>query len=257
MTASIPPRAWTADEVRADTSWIQRLSAGEVDGFRRALKHAAALDKPLLDLQQADFPAAARRPRRARSRDRDHPGPLGHVPREGLSGRRVERGRDPARLLGHGPAHRRRPHPEPRQPGHQRRARRRRQLQGQGRPRLQHQCRTRLSPGLVRRGRPALPAHRQIGRDQQGHQLDRAARRGAAPAARPDRRAAATLLPQLPGHAGRLAAAVLRLPDPRRRPRALRDAHQPQEHGRRATRLRRGARASRRRRPRHSTCSTR
>ena len=34
------PKAWTADEVRQDASWIQRLSAAEVEGFDLALQHA-------------------------------------------------------------------------------------------------------------------------------------------------------------------------------------------------------------------------
>ena len=34
------PKAWTADEVRQDASWIQRLSAAEVEGFDLALEHA-------------------------------------------------------------------------------------------------------------------------------------------------------------------------------------------------------------------------
>ena len=53
---SSAPRAWTADEVRQDNSWIQRLTAAEIDGFREALQHARTLGKPLLDMQQADFP---------------------------------------------------------------------------------------------------------------------------------------------------------------------------------------------------------
>ncbi|CAN5904790.1 TauD/TfdA family dioxygenase [soil metagenome] len=50
------PRAWTADEARRDTSWVQRLSDIEVEGFRLALKHLKTIDKPLLALEQADFP---------------------------------------------------------------------------------------------------------------------------------------------------------------------------------------------------------
>ncbi|MDB5817700.1 MAG: hypothetical protein JWQ11_1340, partial [Rhizobacter sp.] len=50
------PRAWTAAEVAADTSWIQRLSDEEVAGFDAALAHARRVDKPLLSMQQADFP---------------------------------------------------------------------------------------------------------------------------------------------------------------------------------------------------------
>ena len=56
------PRAWTADQVRNDSSWIQRLTPAEVAGFDAALAHARALDKPLLAMEQNDFPldAAAR-----------------------------------------------------------------------------------------------------------------------------------------------------------------------------------------------------
>lgn len=56
------PLAWTAEEVRQDDSWIQRLTPAEVEGFRQALRHADSLDKPLLQMEQADFPldAAAR-----------------------------------------------------------------------------------------------------------------------------------------------------------------------------------------------------
>ena len=50
------PSAWTADEVRQDASWIQRLSAAEVEGFDLALEHARRLNKPLLAVSQADFP---------------------------------------------------------------------------------------------------------------------------------------------------------------------------------------------------------
>jgi hypothetical protein len=53
---SFGPKAWTADEVRKDSSWIQRLSDVEIEGFRQALKHAKALNKPLLEMAQPDFP---------------------------------------------------------------------------------------------------------------------------------------------------------------------------------------------------------
>jgi hypothetical protein len=56
MTSTNSPRAWTAEEARADTSWVQRLSAFEVEGFQSALRHARTLGKPLLDMEQADFP---------------------------------------------------------------------------------------------------------------------------------------------------------------------------------------------------------
>ena len=50
------PQAWTADDLRQDESWIQRLSAAEVEGFDLALAHARRLNKPLLAMAQADFP---------------------------------------------------------------------------------------------------------------------------------------------------------------------------------------------------------
>lgn len=53
---SFAPKAWTADELRQDSSWIQRLSVSEVDGFRQALTHAKALNKPMLEMAQEDFP---------------------------------------------------------------------------------------------------------------------------------------------------------------------------------------------------------
>ncbi len=53
---SFGPRAWTAQDVRNDTSWIQRLSSEEVYGVRAALTHAKKLCKPLLEMEQADFP---------------------------------------------------------------------------------------------------------------------------------------------------------------------------------------------------------
>ena len=56
MHSSHKPRAWTAEQARADTSWVQRLDAAEVAGFQSALRHARTLGKPLLDMQQADFP---------------------------------------------------------------------------------------------------------------------------------------------------------------------------------------------------------
>lgn len=58
MQRDIPfgPRAWTADEARQDTSWIQRLSHEEANGFRQALNHLKTIDKPLLALEQTDFP---------------------------------------------------------------------------------------------------------------------------------------------------------------------------------------------------------
>ena len=53
------PRAWTAEEARADTSWVQRLSPAEAAGFDTALQHARTLGKPLLAMQQSDYPLPA------------------------------------------------------------------------------------------------------------------------------------------------------------------------------------------------------
>jgi hypothetical protein len=50
------PQPWRADDVRRDTSWILRLTPKEVDGFRIALSHAMKVNKPLLKMEQADFP---------------------------------------------------------------------------------------------------------------------------------------------------------------------------------------------------------
>ncbi len=50
------PQAWTADDARCDTSWIQPLSADEVTGFETALAHAKAADKPWLAMTREDFP---------------------------------------------------------------------------------------------------------------------------------------------------------------------------------------------------------
>lgn len=50
------PRAWTNEQARLDTSWIQRLSADEVAGFDAALAHAKAKAKPWLAMTADDFP---------------------------------------------------------------------------------------------------------------------------------------------------------------------------------------------------------
>ena len=253
------PRGWTTEDARRDTSWIQRLSADEVAGFDAALAHAKAAGKPWLAMTADDFPLDRCRPPRAAARLRHHAGTLGHVPAEGLPGRPLERGRHQARVLGHGPARRRGAHPEPGQPVHERCARRRRGLQGGQRPqpRLQHQGRPGLPHGLVRRRGAALPAHREGRRREPGGKHDRGGRGAGAPPSRPAGGAQAALLPPLPRLAGPAAAAVLRLPDHRQRPRALRDAGQPQEHRRRPARLPGSCRASRPSSGRRSTCSRR
>ncbi|MCD0504920.1 TauD/TfdA family dioxygenase [Bordetella petrii] len=53
------PLAWTAEQVRQDHSWILRLNAEEVAGVQAALAHAKGVDKPLLAMEQADFPLPA------------------------------------------------------------------------------------------------------------------------------------------------------------------------------------------------------
>ena len=50
------PLPWTAEQVRQDNSWILRLTAEQVDGIQAALAHAKSLNKPLLAMEQADFP---------------------------------------------------------------------------------------------------------------------------------------------------------------------------------------------------------
>jgi len=54
--APTQPRAWSPDELRVDTSWIQRLSPSAIVGFQTALQHAKAQQKPLLSLAAEDFP---------------------------------------------------------------------------------------------------------------------------------------------------------------------------------------------------------
>ena len=54
-----PPHAWTADALRHDPSWVQRLSDDEVAGFEAALAHARAAGKQWLDMTAEDFPLAA------------------------------------------------------------------------------------------------------------------------------------------------------------------------------------------------------
>lgn len=51
-----PPRAWNAEELRRDSSWIQRLSTEEVAGIEAGLAHAKALGKDWLEMTEADFP---------------------------------------------------------------------------------------------------------------------------------------------------------------------------------------------------------
>lgn len=48
--------AWTPDELRRDTSWIQTLSPQAVAGVEHALAHAQAAGKPWFDMAATDFP---------------------------------------------------------------------------------------------------------------------------------------------------------------------------------------------------------
>lgn len=50
------PRAWKAEDVRNDLSWIQHLTPEAAQGFNTALDHAKKTGKQLLDMEQADFP---------------------------------------------------------------------------------------------------------------------------------------------------------------------------------------------------------
>lgn len=59
MHSPFEPRAWLAQDVAQDPSWILRMNAAEVAGFDAALAHARRLDKPLLAMTQADFPLPA------------------------------------------------------------------------------------------------------------------------------------------------------------------------------------------------------
>jgi hypothetical protein len=55
-TTAFGPRAWHADDVSRDLSWIHRLAPEAVAGVDAALAHAKAAGKPLLSMTQADFP---------------------------------------------------------------------------------------------------------------------------------------------------------------------------------------------------------
>lgn len=62
MTASRrppPPQAWTAEDLRQDPCWIQRLTAEEVAGFEAGLAHARASGKDWLAMTAEDFPLGA------------------------------------------------------------------------------------------------------------------------------------------------------------------------------------------------------
>ncbi|KAI1345186.1 Clavaminate synthase-like protein [Xylariaceae sp. FL0016] len=59
MATTYGPRAWKAQDVRNDRSWIQRLTPEEAEGFHQALLHAKKKGKPLLEMEQSDFPLPA------------------------------------------------------------------------------------------------------------------------------------------------------------------------------------------------------
>ncbi|AMR80834.1 TauD/TfdA family dioxygenase [Cupriavidus nantongensis] len=56
IAASQRPLPWTARQAREDRSWVLRMTEAEIQGMRDALNHARTLDKPLLEMEQADFP---------------------------------------------------------------------------------------------------------------------------------------------------------------------------------------------------------
>lgn len=56
MTVPFLPKAWFAEDLERDSSWIHRLSADAVAGFDAALAHAKALQKPMLSMTSDDFP---------------------------------------------------------------------------------------------------------------------------------------------------------------------------------------------------------
>lgn len=56
MSKPTPPRAWLAQDVAQDPSWIIRMTAEEAAGFDAALAHAESVAKPLLAMTRADFP---------------------------------------------------------------------------------------------------------------------------------------------------------------------------------------------------------
>ncbi len=56
MTDHSLPSAWTASQLSEDNSWVLRLDAEQQDAIHRAMLHAKAQDKPLLQMSQEDFP---------------------------------------------------------------------------------------------------------------------------------------------------------------------------------------------------------
>ncbi|MES2183731.1 MAG: TauD/TfdA family dioxygenase [Pseudomonadota bacterium] len=58
-TTPFGPRAWLAQDVRQDDSWVHRLPQQAVDDVQAALRHAKGVGKTLLAMEQADFPLGA------------------------------------------------------------------------------------------------------------------------------------------------------------------------------------------------------
>jgi len=56
LDSSMRPQPWRADQVRQDNSWILRLTREQAEGVQKALQHAKRVDKPLLAMEQSDFP---------------------------------------------------------------------------------------------------------------------------------------------------------------------------------------------------------
>ncbi len=50
------PRAWTAQDMTDDQSWVQHLDADAIAGFEQALTHVRGVNKPMLDMTANDFP---------------------------------------------------------------------------------------------------------------------------------------------------------------------------------------------------------
>ncbi|MBO9356292.1 hypothetical protein GG851_20070 [Bordetella petrii] len=51
-----PPGPWLARDAETDPSWVRRLTEAEIQGIDRALAHARATAKPLLEMSPDDFP---------------------------------------------------------------------------------------------------------------------------------------------------------------------------------------------------------
>jgi hypothetical protein len=55
-TPPFAPRAWTAQQLNDDTSWIHRLDPAAVEQIEAGLAHAKRLGKPMLQMTADDFP---------------------------------------------------------------------------------------------------------------------------------------------------------------------------------------------------------